>query len=113
VSQIDAVETGLKRPATRSDGPRLWRRDDKGDETWWLRRDEALICVVMDQAVLLALAEDETDALVDGSTKGEERSILELRDGCTLLSPPRPTRRRPLSRVFAPSAWADPRSKVY
>ena len=104
MSQIDAVETALKRPATRSDGPRLWRRDDKGDETWWLRRDEPLICVVMDQEVLLALAEDETDALVDGSTIGEERSILELRDCCTLRSPPRPTRRPRFRFVISPSA---------
>jgi len=79
MSQIAAVEAALQASGEKIKRPwPEWERDDKGDETWWLHRDEPLICVVMDTEVLVALAEDETEVLSEGSKiDDEELSVHE------------------------------------
>lgn len=79
MSQIAAVEAALKTVGAKLNHPwEEWQRDDKGDETWWLHRDDPLICVVMDEEVLVGLSEPEVEVLVENSElEAEELALLE------------------------------------
>lgn len=61
----EAIATGLKQAAEDLGRPHeSWTRDEKGDETWWLHQEDGpLVCVVMNEQLVVGLTEEEGELL--------------------------------------------------